>query len=260
MYDEPWNVERGEGPIVAMAIHHGHLLRDEVQGHMALDEASRLREEDPFTGGWTVLAPNRVVVTRSRFEMDLNRPRNKSIYRSPEDAWGLSVWKESLPDAVVQRSLAQYDDFYLMLEKWFESLEQRFGRFVVYDLHSYNHRRDGAYAAVAPPEENPEVNLGTGTMKDRSRWASVIERFMVDLEQFDFPRGKLDVRENVRFRGGELARWTHERFPTSACVLSIEVKKIFMDEWTGEPVAVLVDSMKEALRATLPGVLEELAR
>jgi hypothetical protein len=81
--------------------------------------------------------------------------------------------------------------------------------------------------------ENPQINVGTGTMRDRDRWERVIDRFMDDLTGYDFPGGALDVRENVRFRGGACAAWTHRTFPEAACVLSIEVKKFFMDELTG---------------------------
>ncbi len=62
----------------------------------------------------------------------------------------------------------------------------------------------------------------------------MIDRFISDLSGFDFPGGRLDVRENVKFRGGNCGAWAHATFPDSACVLSIEVKKFFMDEWTGD--------------------------
>jgi hypothetical protein len=42
--------------------------------------------------------------------------------------------------------------------------------------------------------------------------------------------------------------------------LSIEFKKFFMDEWTGEPDEILVDAIADALRFTLPGLRDELAR
>ena len=77
---------------------------------------------------------------------------------------------------------------------------------------------------------------------------------------FDFPGGRLDVRENVKFLGGNHPRWAHEWLPESACVIAIEVKKFFMDEWTGRPDRGLVDAIGKALAATVPGVLEELAR
>jgi N-formylglutamate amidohydrolase len=255
-----WRIERGDGPLVAMAVHDGNRVRDEVLRHMVLDERSRLREEDPHTASWTEVAPTRVVGLRSRFEVDLNRPRNKAVYLTPDDAWGLEVWDGTLPEDVAARSLAEYDGFYGALHDLFNDLAARHGRFFVYDLHSYNHRREGPDAPPADPEANPQVNVGTGTMTDRDRWASVIERLIADLSKFDFPGGSLDVRENVRFRGGNCARWAHETFPDSACILSLEVKKFFMDEWTGEVNRELLDAVGRALTSTVPGVLEEFGR
>ena len=57
----PWILERGQGPLVATAIHDGHEIREDAQTQMAVSEADRLREEDPFTGEWTDLAPTRLV-------------------------------------------------------------------------------------------------------------------------------------------------------------------------------------------------------
>ena len=78
----PWDVQRGAGPLIAVAVHAGHDLRPEVAAAMALPEPDRLREEDPYTDAWTAVAPTRVVVHRSRFEIDLNRPRDKAVYQS----------------------------------------------------------------------------------------------------------------------------------------------------------------------------------
>ena len=255
-----WYLERGDGPIVATAIHDGHEVRDEVARHLVLDEASRLREEDPFTGRWTTISATRVLGTRSRFEVDLNRPRETAVYRTPEEAWGLEVWNGSLPEEVVERSLEGYDAFYAEIERLYRELAERHGRFLVLDLHSYNHRREGPDGPIADPTENPQVNVGTGTMLDRSRWANLIDRFIDDLTSFDFPGARLDVRENVRFRGGACAAWTHRTFPEAACVLSIEVKKFFMDEWSGAVDDHLLGAFGKALASTLPGALEELER
>jgi N-formylglutamate amidohydrolase len=253
-------MDRGAGPIVATAIHDGHEVRDEVARHMVLDDAVRLREEDPFTGGWTSVSPTRVVGTRSRFEVDLNRSRDKAVYRTPDDAWGLEVWNGALPDDVVERSLEGYDSFYAELGHLYRELADEHGKFLVLDLHSYNYRREGPEGPVADPAANPQVNIGTGTMTDRGRWAPLIDRFIYDLASFDFPGGGLDVRENVRFRGGACAAWAHRAFPGAACVLSIEVKKFFMDEWTGEANEELFDAIRGALSYAIPGALDELGR
>ena len=248
-----WTRTLGEGPLVAVALHHGHDLRPEVRDFVQLSDEQRLREEDPFTGDWTTIAPTRFVVSRSRFEVDLNRPREIAVYQTAEDAWGLDVWREQLSTELVDRSLAQYDAFYDELKQVLVSLEREFGYFVVFDLHSYNHRRKGPDAPAEDAQQNPQVNVGTGTM-NRKLWAPVVDAFISSLSKADFPGGKLDVRENVRFKGGYLARWVHETFPTTGCVLAVEFKKFFMDEWTGTPKADLLRAVPEALKSTIAPV------
>jgi hypothetical protein len=259
MVDQIWRLQIGHGPLVATAVHDGHELREELSEYVALDEAGRLREEDPFTGHWTKIAPTRVVGLHSRFEIDLNRPRDKAVYRTAEDAWGLKVWKDTLPDDVAARSLAEYDAFYKALGELYGELAEQHGKFVVYDLHTYNHRREGLHGPPADPAGNPQVNIGTGTM-NRQHWANVIDTFIDALRAFDFPGGKLDVRENVKFFGGNHARWAHEHFPDAACVIAIEFKKFFMDEWSGKPDEDCIGAIGEALQSTVPAVLDALKR
>jgi hypothetical protein len=252
-----WTIHKSNTPLVATAIHNGHKVRREVADLLALSEIDRLREEDPFTGRWTAIAETRIVVYQSRFEMDLNRPREKAVYLAPEDAWGLQVWRDEPPAKVVAHSLAQYDAFYAEVQSVFTDLTRRFGRFVVFDLHNYNHRRQGPDDLPADPAQNPEVNIGTGSM-DRNHWASIVNRFMADLKAFDFFGRSLDVRENIKFRGGHFSQWIHKTFPESACALAIEFKKFFMDEWSGEPDQEQLNMIRLALQSTIPGVLEEM--
>ena len=254
-----WTLEQGKGPVAAAAVHDGHELRPEVEQEMNLPEADRLREEDPFTGQWTDICPTRIIGRHSRFEVDLNRPRGKAVYRTPEDAWGLQVWKGELPADVAERSLAGYDAFYRAMERLFSEMARQHGRFIVFDLHSYNHRRGGPGAEPEDPAGNPQVNLGTGSM-DRRFWAPVVERFIADLRAYPFPGGPLDVRENVKFRGARFSGWVHETFPRTGCSIAIEFKKFFMDEWTGVPDPALLAAVGDALRSTVPGVIEELKR
>lgn len=257
MSEHPWEIVEGEGPLVAAAIHDGHSVRDEVAEQISLSEAERLREEDPFTGALTAVAETRIVVGRSRFEVDLNRPREKAVYRKPEDAWGLKVWQDEPSESLVDRSLDLYDSFYLEAHRIFTEKARIHGRFVVLDLHSYNHRREGPLAPPAPPEGNPEVNVGTGAM-DRAKWSPLVEGFIRDLRAFDYMGRNLDVRENVKFRGGHFSRWIHESFPDSGCSLAIEFKKFFMDEWTGEIFETEHAEIFAALQATIPGMLNLL--
>ena len=246
-------------PLIGAAVHDGHEARPEVCAHFRLDDAGRLREEDPFTGAMARLLPRHVVGFHSRFELDLNRPREKAVYRIPSDAWGLDVWKADLPDDVAAGSMALYNAFYDELRVELEKVRQSFGNFVVYDLHSYNHRRDGADGAPANPDENPEVNIGTKTLND-PKFRPLIERLMSDLSAFDFGGRQLDVRENVKFGGGQFSKWIHDEFPHNACSIAIEWKKFWMDEWSGEPDEAQRDLIRLALLSTFEGAREELGK
>jgi hypothetical protein len=203
--------------------------------------------------------PAQIVVNRSRFEVDLNRPREDAVYRRPEDCWGLEVWRSNpLPEAVVAGSLEVYDGFYAELGRRLDDVAAR-GPFVVYDVHSYNHRRDGADAEPAPAEQNPEVNLGTGTV-DRRRFGGVVDAFARSLSAQQTDGGPIDVRENVKFEGRALAWWVHERYAGIGCCLALEFKKTFMDEWTGEPDRARLAQLQRALAATHAPVLDALQR
>jgi hypothetical protein len=257
--DNAWSIERGRSPVIATAIHDGHVLRPEVGSSMGLADAARLREEDPFTEFVTRDVASRIIVHRSRFEVDLNRPRDGAVYIDPEQAWGLDVWKRPPDPDLVAASLAIHDAYYDALEVELQRLERDHGRFVLLDMHSYNHRRDGAAEPPTDPERAPEINIGTHSM-DRKRWAHVVDPFIERMRAFDFRGRHLDVRENVAFEGrGEQTRFVHEHFPETGCAIAIEFKKIFMDEWTGEPDRKTLEALRAMIRSTLP-LLEDVLR
>jgi len=126
-----YTLTSGQSPLIATAIHDGHTVRDNISSFFLLTSDERLREEDPFTAGWVGITDNQVIGLNSRFEMDLNRAREKAIYRKPEDAWGLTVWKDELPEEMAQESLARYDQFYANVKKMLQSIVDRHGCFVV---------------------------------------------------------------------------------------------------------------------------------
>ncbi len=254
-----WDLHLGEGPLIGLAVHSGHELRAELKPRLAIDAATRLREEDPYADYWAEVCGSRLLPRRSRFEVDLNRRRAEAVYLQPADAWGLKVWRAPPSRVMLARALAEYDAFYAELARLARDLRVRYGAFVVLDLHSYNHRRTGPRSRPAEPRDNPEINIGTGSM-DRRRWAPLVDRFMRDLAAFDFLGRHLDVRENVNFRGRHVAEFIHRRFPGSGCVLAVEVKKFFMDEWTGAADIAKVKALRAAFRATVPGLAEEVAR
>ncbi len=231
-------------------------MRSEAAELTALPDAERLREEDPFTDNWVAVAENSIVVSRSRFEFDLNRPREKAVYREPGDAWGLDLWKSPPSDEFVNDSLALYDQFYVELGELCDGLVAAHGRFVVLDIHSYNHRRLGPDRAVDDPEANPEVNLGTESVPPK--WRGLVDVFAESMATHPFDDGHFDVRENVKFKGGQMSRWINDRYASNGCSIAVEVKKIYMDEWTGElnesiaiEVEAAISSAADAIRRVL---------
>ena len=250
-----------DGPIVAVAIHDGHAVRDELVPLMAIHDEDRSREEDRFTSLWTNIAPTRVVALRSRFEVDLNRRRERAVYRSPSDAWGLRVWKETLGDDVIDRSLAVYDAFYDQMRTLLDDLVQRHGHFFVYDLHSYNHRRRGPKASPDDPAKNPQINICTGGM-DLERCGAVVDCFENAMGRYRLPdhvpMDPFDVRRNIRFRATRFSRWVHENYPGIGVSMALELSKFYMDEWTGQPYPMVLHTITEALRSTVAPVRDAL--
>ena len=59
----------------------------------------------------------------------------------------------------------------------------------------------------------------------------------------------------MRFRGGYLSQWLSERYPTTACTLALEFKKVFMDEWTGVPDHEHLDELRRVPSAGSPDVV-----
>lgn len=254
---ELWKIETGSGPFVGLAVHAGHEMRCDLRSVLKIDDRTRLREEDPYTEKIAALCGTHILTFRSRFEVDLNRDANEAICVQPEDCWNLRVWKENdgLTQTMYRRSLVEHAAFYEMLLPLLREIEKREGRFLVLDCHSYNHRRAGPDQPPADPERNPEINVGTGSM-ERAHWAPLVDRFMGSLQEADYLGRHLDVRENVNFRGRYLARFIHTHFPRSGCCLAIEVKKIFMDEWTGTLNVAAFDALLRAFQGALDCIEE----
>jgi hypothetical protein len=228
---------------------------------MALSDGDRLREEDPFTGEAVRGVAQHVIAHRSRFEVDLNRDRENAVYRTTEQCWGLQVWNSDELDAeLVQGSLDLHAQYYRMLGDLLDGLAERHERFLVIDVHSYNHRRDGPSRKPTPQESAPDINIGTFSMP-RAEWAFLVDPLMESMRNFDFNGRRLDVRENVAFQGrGEQTRFVHQRYPKRGCAIALEFKKFFMDEWTGRPDPSEVAAMSELIAHIATSAESMLAR
>lgn len=242
-------------PIIAAAIHDGHRIAMPLLAYMQLQEHERFREEDPYTAYIANVPASRIAVETSRFQIDLNRRREEAVYRSPDKAWGLTVWQPALPESMVQQLLAGYDKFYREVARLIEETITLFGKFVVLDIHSYNHRRETPLA-TARIGGNPEVNIGTQHNHQQWKWLGrQLTRFLAH-HQVDGMFA--DVRENVKFKGGGFSEWINRSYGEYGCVLSLEFKKTFMDEWTGRVDIGHLRQLRSMVAACIPFLFDKL--
>ncbi|MCF7912649.1 MAG: N-formylglutamate amidohydrolase [Candidatus Cloacimonetes bacterium] len=248
-----FNYDRYMMPVVCTAIHNGHLLSEIIEANMALSETERLYEEDPYTGYFTDITTNTVIVNYSRFQVDLNRPLAGSFYVTPQQAWGLQVRKGTPKDEEIEFSSECYKWFYKSVKEHIDKLLESFERIFVYDLHSYNHQRGGVGADYDDAEKNPEIIIGTNNMPEV--WYPLVNEIVEQMRGEDYFGRGLDVRVNVKFDGGHFSRWLHNTYGERVCCIALEFKKIFMDEWTGEIDWEKAERLREILRNSL-GVIK----
>lgn len=237
-------IKRIDSPFWAFAIHDGQQIDPFIDPYINLNESERLREEDPFTAVMAELPMNQFIVGSSRFQLDLNRKIEDSVYLRPDQAWGLQVWKDSLPENIVTELYLDHKNIYQEIEEQIQETIDQYGYFVVYDIHSYNAKRNGSEEEV-DTEINPQINLGTAYVDPK--WQPLIDQLMGFISKDSLYDGPIDIRENIKFKGGYLSQLINKKFGAYGCVLSIEFRKDFMDEWSGAPDLPRVVSCKQLL-------------
>src|SRR5690606_22743165 len=112
-----YNVNIADSPFWAFAVHDGHQVDSAVEQFILLDEKQRLREEDPYTASMAELPVNQLFVGTSRFQLDVNRKEEDAVYLRPEQAWGLEVWKDTLPSTILQQLYDEHKNFYQHIDR-----------------------------------------------------------------------------------------------------------------------------------------------
>jgi len=243
-----YRIQHRESPFWAFAIHDGHQVDALIEPFFHLEEAGRLREEDPYTAAMAELPVNQLFVSTSRFQLDINRPKEDAVYLRPDQAWGLQVWKKDLPPALLQELYDEYERFYLKIDEYIQQTIDNHHFFIVFDVHTYNAQRIREEEPI-DKEANPQINLGT--YYNNEKWRPIIEEFVECVQQQQILGKPIDIRENVKFKGGHLAQHILQKFGNHGCVLSIEFRKDFMNEWTGLPYQPVILEYKQLLLHTL---------
>ncbi len=245
------DIVTGVGPVMAFALHNGHQIRPSLEPHLKLSEMDQWREEDPETGVFANLGDHIFRNYVSRFEVDLNRSEDRSVYLTPEMSWGLDVWEDSLPESEVIRSKTLHKQFYDLVSGWIEDALRVHDTVLVLDIHSYNHRRDGPEGPAADIASNPDIDLGMTTL-DHARFGDLADRFEAQLRAQPVCGREPDVRRNVRYPdGGHFPEWIFANYGDRVCTITVEYKKIYMDEWTSQLHLPVVEDLRLGLlRAT----------
>ena len=254
----PWNVTVGGGPILATAVHSGHIIRDELRKWLAIDAQGRLSEEDPMTDYFLGIAGNNIRANRSRFEFDLNRSAARAVTKDPKETWGLKIWDDDLPQELIDRSLKIHAAFYDAAAKLCDAMVEQHGKILILDMHSYNFMRNGPGGEPEPPESNPDIDLGV-TELNRDIYGGLVDSFAEKLRGVPVHDRMPDVRENKRFPdGGNFPEWLHARYGDAACVMTLEYKKIFMDEWGKSADILALQSLRHGLQFAIEDAAEKL--
>ncbi len=221
-------------PAFSAAIHNGGNLRKELAQNSLLSQAERYYEEDPYTGSFIAQQAITLIGNDSRYEYDLNRNTEECVY---ETAWGKEVWKTPLTAEQIAASKEKHAQFYRIVAAIVTALLEDFGQCIVYDTHSYNFKRHER-------KDLPVFNLGTTSVKNDA-WRPVIDSWLKALKTMRVDGVEITAAENDIFYGkGFLAGFCHSRYD-NVLVLATEVKKVFMDELSGEPDPVVLPSMQK---------------
>lgn len=227
---------------VCAAIHAGHGLRPELETKCALDEKNRLYEEDPHTDELIVSMPVTLIAKDSRYEYDLNRATGECIY---ETAWEKEVWNTPLSELDKALSLAKHQAFYGVLRTLITVIQQKHGACLIYDIHSYNYLRMEAH-------DTPVFNVGTEQLNNE-KWERVIKHWVKTLNTCALPNMEARASADEVFYGrGYLAGFVKQHFDNTL-VLPTEVKKVFMDETTGDVFPLVLSELKENFKQILLG-------
>ena len=231
-------------PMIALAPHAGHRVREELQSKMEIEEEERLKEEDPYVEQFIANAPFQMICIDSRFEYDVNRPRPRSVYLKPFESWGKKVWNHPPTKDELEISYQKYDEFHELLQFFMEELSTQCKKMVLIDMHTYNFRRP---SLTGRQDSLPVLNLGTKLI-DRKKHSKALDHVFKELQKIRLPGVENTVQENGPFCGdGQIAKVMADQWPDTL-FLNIEVKKIFMNEESGEPDKKLLQAFSESLQ------------
>lgn len=233
-------------PYICGAVHDGHQFRKSLWENCLHSEYDRWYEEDPCTKEMVQAHPIVVAGCDSRFEYDLNRTPETAIY---SDAWGKKLWKRPLPKVEIEHSLSKHAKFYKVVHALVKKIEEKYGKAIVFDIHSYNWKRWH--------RDVPVWNLGTANINN-ARYGVMAESWREKLGGMELPNGlKSTSKINDTFQGnGYFLKYITKNFD-NVLVLATEISKVYCDELSGTIYPEVVRSVEKQLKEIIPLQVKE---
>ncbi len=247
---------RGRSPILGTAVHYHHAIRPDIAPKLAISDDARFYEEDPWTHRFLGPLMHTLTPNQSRYEFDLNRPPDTTVYSKPSLAWGQNVWRDPLDQYEREFCLEKWYEFHTMVDCAVEDAVSRYGYAIVFDFHSYNYQRKGE--TDWRTDDKPVINLGTRHLNLDERGAAIKDYFFDKLSQHTVLGEDCMVQENGVFYGGYLNRRLSHLFGPRVITLSVEYKKVYMDERTGRPHNRILDDLVKQMDETMADLADHL--
>ncbi|WP_232771324.1 flavohemoglobin expression-modulating QEGLA motif protein [Colwellia sp. 12G3] len=224
-------------PIICAAIHNGQRLRSELEKSFLLSDEEQFYEEDPYTDELISSFPIQIIGNDSRFEYDLNRAKALSTYF--KTAWDKQVWDKPLTPKQRVKSHNKHQSFYNVLEAIIAVIEKQFNNAIVFDIHAYNYK--------TLEKNTPTFNIGSEQI-DVERWGRVVSLFEKQLNRIVLPNLNVRAATDEVLQGrGYLITHINAHFDNTL-VIPTEVKKIFMDESSGELYPLVLEELKAGFK------------
>lgn len=224
-------------PLICAVIHNGQRLRADLSKLFLLSKQEKFHEEAPYTDELISSFPIQLIANDSRFEYDLNRAKALSTYFKRANQ--KQIWQKPLTQKQRLISHKKHESFYKVLEAIVTAIEKQFGNAIVFDIHSYNYKQLDINA--------PTFNIGAEQI-DVERWGQVIRQFERRLNKIELPNLDVYAETNKVFHGrGYFISHINAHFDNTL-VLPIEVKKVFMDESTGELYPLVLEELKSGFK------------
>ncbi len=228
-------------PFVCAAIHNGGNFLKQVSDKLHISKFERWNEEDPLTGSFILPFPIRIIVYDSRYEYDLNRNPENCIY---EYAWNKQVYETPLTQEEKKIFLTRHENFYKVINALISKLEKLFKACVVFDIHSYNHQRFGE------KRDLPLFNLGTEKVNTKKfgKYINYITEQLLKIK-IEGVVNRVAINE-VFFGRGYFLEYITKNFKNTL-VLATEIKKVYVDENTGDEFPGIIEDLKNGLKETV---------